>query len=99
MESEAQRFELIAGGTLIGLVVYYRFGDIAIVTHTETNPGLEGKGHGSKLAAKTMEWMATQGLRIVPVCGFMAHFLRTHPQYRGMVTPASRVIFNIGSMD
>lgn len=95
MESEMQRFEWRPDGKLHGFVDYYRFGDIAIVTHTETSPSLTGTGHGSRLAAIALTWMAQQGLHVVPVCGFMAHFLRTHPAHHGVLTPAARAIFSI----
>ncbi len=91
-----QRFELADGDRLYGFVDYYPFGDIAVITHTEVNPALEGRGHGKKLAAKAMEYLHAEGKRVVPVCGFIAHYLRTHPQHHDLVTPASRSIFNIG---
>jgi hypothetical protein len=40
--------------------------------------------------------MASEGIRIVPVCSFMAHFLRTHAEHHDVVTPAARTIFHIG---
>lgn len=95
MESEMQRFEWRPDDQAYGFVDYYRFGDIAIVTHTETSPSLTGKGHGSRLAAAALDWMAQQGLHVVPVCGFMAHFLRTHPEHQGVLTPTVRTIFSI----
>lgn len=97
-ESETQRFEWRPdgeSGASCGFVDYYRFGDIAIVTHTETSPSLTGKGHGSRLAAAALDWMAQQNLHVVPVCGFMAHFLRTHPEHQGVLTPTVRAIFAI----
>ncbi|GGI52894.1 GNAT family N-acetyltransferase [Oxalicibacterium solurbis] len=101
MESETQRFEWRPDGESgvpcepCGFVDYHRFGNIAIVTHTETSPSLTGKGHGSRLAAAALDWMAQQGLHVVPVCGFMAHFLRTHPEHQGVLTPTVRAIFAI----
>ncbi|HWU97836.1 MAG TPA: GNAT family N-acetyltransferase [Oxalicibacterium sp.] len=96
MESEAQRFEWSEDGRLFGFVDYYRFGNIVVITHTETNPAWSEKGLGSRLAAKAVTWMEAEGLRIVPVCSFMAHFLRTHAEYHDVVTPAARKIFQIG---
>lgn len=96
MESEVQRFEWIADGRLFGFVDYYRFGNIAVITHTETNPAWNEKGLGSRLAAQAVSWMASEGLRIVPVCSFMAHFLRTHAEFHDVVSPTARTIFQIG---
>jgi predicted GNAT family acetyltransferase len=96
MESETQRFEWSEDGRLYGFVDYYRFDNVAVITHTETNPDWQEKGLGSRLAARTVTWMAAEGLRVVPVCSFMAHFLRTHAEYHDTVTPAARTIFHIG---
>lgn len=95
MESEAQRFEWIEDGRLFGFVDYYRFGNVAVITHTETNPAWNEKGLGSKLAARAITWMKSEGWRVVPVCSFMAHFLRTHAELHDLVTPAARTIFRI----
>lgn len=94
-EGEMQRFEWWPDGTLAGFVDYYRFGEIVIITHTETSPTLAGGGHGSRLADAALRWMSEQNWRVVPVCGFMAHFVRTHPQHHDVVSPAARAIFGI----
>src|SRR5689334_1758887 len=95
-EGDVQRFEWIEDGRLFGFVDYYRFGNIAVITHTETNPAWDEKGLGSRLAARTIAWMGSEGLRVVPVCSFMAHFLRTHAEYHDVVSPTARDIFQIG---
>ena len=97
MESTMQRFELRENDRLFGLVDYYRFDRIVIVTHTETHPALPGKGNGNRLAAEAIAWFASQGWQVVPICSFMAHFLRTHPQYHDTVSPESRRLFRIGT--
>jgi uncharacterized protein len=89
------RFELKDKGVAIGFIEYYPFEHIAIVTHTEVKPALEGKGQGSELARQAVAYFQSEGKQIVPICGFFAHFLRKHPEYVNMVTPASRRIFNI----
>jgi uncharacterized protein len=96
MTTEAQRYEWSEDGRLFGFVDYYRFGDIVVITHTETNPAWSEKGLGSRLAAKAVTSMAAEGWRIVPVCSFMAHFLRTHAEHHETVTPTARTVFQIG---
>ena len=96
VQREVQRFEWIDDGRLLGFVDYYRFDKVAIITHTETNPAWNEKGLGSRLAARTMTWMMSEGWRVVPVCSFMAHFLRTHAEYHDAVSLTARDIFKIG---
>jgi predicted GNAT family acetyltransferase len=93
--SAMQRYELIADGRLCGFIEYYPFDRIAIVTHTEVDANLEGKGYGSELARQALEFFRSEGRQVVPICGFFARYVRTHPVRAEQVTPASRRIFNI----
>lgn len=93
--SAMQRYELVVEGTMSGFIEYYPFDDVAIVTHTEVDPQLEGSGYGSELARQALEYFRSKGKRVVPICGFFARYVRTHPAYAEIVTPASRHIFDI----
>lgn len=92
-----QRYEWIDDSRVIGFVDYYVFDEVCMIMHTEILPALAGKGLGSHLAGKAMEHVAETGKTIVPICGFMAHYLRKNPQHHAFLTPESRRIFNIGS--
>lgn len=89
------RYYMKENDTVIGFVDYYPFDAVAIVTHTEVRPELEGNGRGSELARRAVLHFQGEGRKIVPVCGFFAQFLRKHPEYANSVTPESRRIFNI----
>lgn len=95
-ETAVHRYEWIDDGKVVGFVEYYLFEEVCVITHTEVHAALEGKGCGSMLADKTMEHLRSHSRRIVPICGFMAHYLRKHPQHHDLVTPESRRIFRIG---
>jgi predicted GNAT family acetyltransferase len=94
-DAARKRFCLKEGETLTGFIEYYAFGHIAIVTHTEIRQEIEGKGQGSELARRAVAYFRGDGKKIVPICGFFAHFLRKHPEHADIVTPQSRVIFKI----
>lgn len=79
----------------LGFIDYYLFGQVAIVTHTEVNPALEGNGHGSRLAQAALDFFLGLGVQVVPVCGFMASRIRKFPQYIVLLTPECRRIFDI----
>lgn len=80
---------------LIGFVEYYLFDEVVIVTHTEVNSALEGKGHGSRLANEALAFFFDHEKQVVPVCGFFAQHLRKNQQFAHCVTPESRKIFDI----
>jgi predicted GNAT family acetyltransferase len=93
--SAIQRYELNVDGRLSGFIEYYPFDHVVIVTHTEVDARLEGKGYGSQLARQALEYFREQGMQVVPICGFFARYVRTHAAYAELVTPASRLIFDI----
>jgi predicted GNAT family acetyltransferase/glutaredoxin len=76
---ERSRYELRLGGRLIGLAAYRRRNNRVAFTHTEVEPSCEGRGFGSRLAEAAVEDARRQGLKIVPLCPFIAHYVETHP--------------------
>jgi predicted GNAT family acetyltransferase/glutaredoxin len=78
---EKSRYELRLGGRLIGLAAYRRRNNRIAFTHTEVEPSCEGRGFGSRLAEAAVEDARRQGLKIVPLCPFIAHYVKTHPEH------------------
>jgi hypothetical protein len=82
---ERNRYELRLGGKLIGLLAYHRRGDRIAFTHTEVDPSCERRGFGSLLAARGLDDARREGLVVVPLCPFIAHYIEKHPAYRELV--------------
>jgi uncharacterized protein len=82
---EKSRYELRLDGRLIGLAAYRRREGRISFTHTEVDPSCEGRGFGSRLAAAALEDARRQGLRVLPLCPFVAHYVETHPEYQDLV--------------
>lgn len=89
------RYALMVDERQAGFIEYGVYGQVAIVTHTEIDSQYEGSGLGSELARQALQFFADQGWQVVPVCGFFARYLRTHPEHTAAVTPASRRIFDL----
>jgi uncharacterized protein len=87
---EANRYELRLDGRLIGLVAYHRRNGRIAFTHTEVDESCEGRGFGSLLAAAALEDAERNGLEVVPLCPFIAHYIRRHPQYEPLVSERYR---------
>ena len=86
------RFEMAAdGGT--AFVVYRRAGNVLSLTHAEVPAALEGHGVGSALARGTLDLIRARGEKMIPLCTFVAHFVRTHPEYNDLLagTPRNEV--------
>ena len=82
---EENRYELRVDGRLIGLLAYRRREGRIALTHTEISPSCEGRGFGSRLVAAALDDARDEGLEVVPLCPFVAHYVDLHPEYRPLV--------------
>ena len=77
---EKSRYELRLDGRLIGLAAYRRRDGRIAFTHTEVDESCQGCGFGSRLAAAALDDARRKGLRVLPLCPFMAHYVELHPE-------------------
>ncbi|WP_194911864.1 GNAT family N-acetyltransferase [Catenulispora rubra] len=75
------RFEIWYGDELAGFAAYRRRAGGTVFVHTEIEPKFEGKGLGSVLARQALDATVARGEQIIPVCPFIAAYLRKHPEY------------------
>jgi uncharacterized protein len=76
---ERRRYELKLDGALAGYAEYRMNPGRITFTHTVVYPQHEGKGLGSRLAKFVLDEAVARGDTIVPVCPFIAAYLREHP--------------------
>jgi predicted GNAT family acetyltransferase len=55
------------------------------LTHTEVPVALEGQGIGSQLVEKALKNIEKQGLRLVPLCPFVAGYIKKHPEWKKII--------------
>ncbi|GAB3989157.1 GNAT family N-acetyltransferase [Spirosoma daeguense] len=80
------RFELETEGKL-SIVAYQKVDDETLaLTHTEVDPSLEGRGIGSKLVEGVLRYVEAHELKIVPLCPFIAAYLKRHPDWNRVVS-------------
>jgi predicted GNAT family acetyltransferase len=77
---DEQRYELVVDEDVVGEIDYLLRPDAVVLMHTEVSPELEGKGLGAQLVAGALEDIHARGLRLVPLCPFVAAYLRRHPE-------------------
>jgi predicted GNAT family acetyltransferase len=82
---EAQRFEAQVDG-LRAILTYRRFPDRMVLYHTEVPPPLEGKGLAAKLARTALDFARVNQLRVVPLCPYIAAFIRRRAEYQDVVS-------------
>lgn len=78
-EPEHRRLTVEEAG-VAGRLDYRRQDGRMILAHTEVPPAVGGRGLGSRLVQAAVDVAAAEGLTVVPVCSFAAHWLRTHPE-------------------
>ena len=77
---EKRRYEILREGELLGEILYRTKPGAVVLLHTEVAPAAEGHGIGSRLVAGALDEIRSRGLRVVPVCPFVAAYLRRHPE-------------------
>jgi len=92
----AHRFELRVGDTVAAYAEYNVLAHALLFTHTEVMPEFEGAGHGSRLAKFALDDVRRRGLKAVPVCQFIAGYIRKHPEYHDLVAEEHKRAFHIG---
>jgi predicted GNAT family acetyltransferase len=81
----AHRYELLVGEELGGELIYRARDGVVTLIHTEVAPQYEGHGLGDQLVAYALDDIRARGLRIVPLCPFVAAYLRRHPENEDLV--------------
>lgn len=83
------RFEInLAGETAFAEYQLVQGG--IILPHTVVPEAFEGKGIGSRLARYAMAYARDRGLKIIPLCPFMASYIQRHPETHDLVHPTYR---------
>ena len=79
-------FVLLVDGEPQGHAYYRAVGRLVVFTHTEVDPAQRGRGVASQLARGALDQVRASGRRVVPVCPFIAGYVRQHPEYADLVS-------------
>ena len=88
-----RRFEISVDGQLAGFVVYRDEDGTRALVHTEVDPAFKGQGIGGMLAVGVLDQLRERGEQIIPICPFIASYIRKHPEYADVVVPDMRERF------
>lgn len=84
-DNEAEeRYEVIVSGYL-AQIDYERQENTITFIHTEVPTALEGHGIAGKLARTALEDARAKHLAVIPLCPYMASYIRKHPEYKDLV--------------
>ena len=86
------RYEIaVYDGVLGGVALYQRHGRRIAFLHTQIEPRHEGAGLAGRLARAALDDVRELGLEVVPLCPFIAAYIRSHADdYLDLVVRAMR---------
>lgn len=78
------RFERDVDGGLA--LAFYRLADgVMTFTHTEVPSDLRGRGIGSAFLHDVLTEVRAQGLKVVPLCPFVADYIDAHREFADLL--------------
>ena len=80
-----KRFELHLGDQFAFIDYILNKNGVMFLTHTEVPNELAGKGIGTVLVKQALEDIKAKGLTLVPLCPFVALYIKRHPEWKELV--------------
>lgn len=80
----ASRFEVQVDG-LLSICDYRRRDGVLVLPHTVVPPELQGRGIAAALVEAALAHARAEGLRVDPVCSYVAVHLRRHPRHADLL--------------
>ena len=78
------RYELDIDGKIV-FANYRRDGGTLYIPYVEAPPSLRGTGAAGRLMEGVMEIARAEKLKVVPICGYAASWIRRHRQYHDLL--------------
>jgi predicted GNAT family acetyltransferase len=82
LNEDKKRFELEVEGKIAFIEFILNNENIIFLTHTEVPRSLEGKGAGSAIVSKTLEYIQEKGYTLAPLCPFVAAYVKRHQEWK-----------------
>lgn len=86
LNGAANRFERDEAGQVV-FADYRRSEGRLILDHVEAPVALRGTGAAGRLMEEIANYARAEGLRIIPLCSYAAHWLRRSRNHRDLVEP------------
>jgi len=81
------RYRIRDGADYVGLIDYTVRAErtVLVMAHTEVQPDRQGGGVAGVLATAALDDVRDRGLKVDPVCPYIATFIRRHPEYADLL--------------
>jgi len=84
LNEDRKHYELHVEGK-VAFVEYIKAQQQIYLTHTEVPNSLEGNGVASNLILKVLKEVEILDLQLVPLCPFVASYIKRHPEWKKLV--------------
>lgn len=88
---DKKRFEMDVDGHIAFIEFILNNENILFLTHTEVPAALEGKGAGSGIVLKALQYMKEHNYTLAPLCPFVAKYLTKHPEWHSFLAKGYHV--------
>lgn len=86
---ESERFEMKVGEHT-AFIEYKERPNKILLVHTEVPAALEGKGAGTAIIEKTLAYIERNNVKLVPLCPFVAAYIKRHPEWERIVDDGAK---------
>lgn len=93
------RYEMLDDGEIAAFTRYRLHGTVADFVHTETVPGHQGRGLGSRLVRNALNDARRRGWQVHPFCPFVRGYIAKHPDYLPLVPAEQRTRYGLDPGD
>lgn len=84
-DAEANSYQAVLDGEVVGLLRYDRKGDRLVIRSTVVDPRQRNRGIAGRLVRAALDDAAAGGLSVTNYCGFVTRFLAANPEYLRLV--------------
>ena len=78
--TQKSRYELSVDGQIV-YANYRKDGPVLYINYVEAPVELRGSGAAGQLMDGIMQITKAENMKVVPICGYAASWLRRHPEY------------------
>lgn len=90
------RYVITLDGSEVGHLSYRRAGEGRLaLLHAEVDPGVGGRGLGSRLVAFALQDARRRQVSVLPHCPFVRSYIEGHGEYLDLVDEADRARFGL----
>ncbi|MFD3656746.1 GNAT family N-acetyltransferase [Streptomyces sp. NPDC058620] len=82
-------YEILVEGETAGLTAYRDHDNQRVFYHTEVDDAFAGQGLAAVLVQEALTDVRASGKRIVPVCPYVAKFLKKHEEFADLTDPVT----------